>query len=72
MNIGKATRKGTNILRRRLLKIEAEIKKTVIMAGHKRSPLAEANADPTKIDEFLSDVFAESHRPHENPAKSNR
>ena len=28
--------------------------------------------DDGKIDEFLSDVFAELHRPHENPAKSNR
>lgn len=45
---------------------------TVIMAGHKRSLLAEANADMAKIDEFISDVFAELHRPHENHAKSNR
>ena len=28
--------------------------------------------DDGKIDEFLSDVFAELHRPHENHAKSNR
>lgn len=68
MNIGKATRNDANILRRRLLKIEAEIKKTVIMAGHRRSPFAEANANIAKIDEFLSEL----HRPHGNPAKSSR
>lgn len=57
MNIRKATRKDANILRRRLLKIEAEIKKTVIMAGHRRSPLAEANADISKIIAGIDDDF---------------
>lgn len=57
MNIGKATRNDANILRRRLLKIEAAIKMTVIMAGHKRSPLAEANANIAKIIAGIDDDF---------------
>lgn len=57
MNIGKATRNDANILRRRLLKIEAAIKMTVIMAGRRRSPLAEANANIAKIIAGIDDDF---------------